>query len=203
MNFDQLKSAADDAMYDLVSSVGFSRITAGVWSRRRGDELNVIHFQKQSSQDLFCVNLGVHFIFLPKNGAEGTFVTDTLELTDCEIRLRLTDHPTTKDQWWLFSEENAVLVADLMRHRGMGIFDSYRLDGELAAISATSIERGDSVLLDSITKVRGCLLLARLHERLGNRGKCIELATIGIKLAGMAVGPKKALKDILQRVQAA
>jgi hypothetical protein len=39
-----------------------------------------------------------------------------------------------------------------------------------------------------------------MHERFGNREKCVETAAIGIKLAGMAVGPKKALKDILKRI---
>ena len=59
---------------------------------------------------------------------------------------------------------------------------------------------GNIDILSSLTKVRACLLLSRMHEKLGNREKCIEFANLGIKLAGMAVGPKKALKDILSRL---
>ena len=66
-------------------------------------------------------------------------------------------------------------------------------------MEARNIEAGNLGMLSSLTTVKACLFLARLHERLGNRSKCIEAATIGLKLAGMAVGPKKALKDILKR----
>jgi len=44
-----------------------------------------------------------------------------------------------------------------------------------------------------------CLLLACIHEHLGNREKCMEAATVGLKHVGMKVGAKKALKDILKR----
>jgi len=90
-----------------------------------------------------------------------------------------------------------------MRRRAFPTFDLYRLDGPIAAIDGKSIESRNPGLLASITKVRACLLLllACMHERLGNRDKCVEAATIGVKLAGMAVGPKKALKDILNRLR--
>jgi len=74
-------------------------------------------------------------------------------------------------------------------------------EAELASMEAKDIEEGNLGLLASMTKVRACLLLARIQEQLGNRDKCIEFATLGVKLAGMAVGPKKALKGILRRCE--
>ena len=90
-------------------------------------------------------------------------------------------------------------VAALLPDRATAVFQRYRLDGPLATLDATRVERGTTGLLDSLTRVRACLLLARMHERLGNLDKCVEAASAGLGLAGMAVGPKKALKDILAR----
>jgi hypothetical protein len=199
MNYEELQKSADAAMYEALTSAGFRRVAPGTWNRHRGDEINVLQLQKQSAAESFCVNLGVHFAFLPKAGVEAPLVGDEVELPDCEFKLRLAEQAAEKDQWWPITAASAQFIAGLVLSRGLSVFESYRVDGELAAMSAASIENGSPGLLAPITKIRGCLLLARLHERLGNRDKCIEAATVGVKLAGMAVGPKKALKDILKR----
>ena len=199
MNFTELQQAADAAMNQTLTGAGFRRTAPGIWTRRRGHDLNVVQFQKQSAAETFCVNLGVHYGFLPQAGTEAPLEGDKLKLPDCELKLRLTDQPSDKDQWWPISEASAAKVAELMIGLGLRVFEAYRADGELSTMDAKSIESGNPGLLASMTKVRACLLLARLHEQLGNREKCVEAATIGVKLAGMAVGPKKALKDILKR----
>ena len=201
MNFEELQQAADAAMSEALSSAGFRRTAAGTWSRRRGDELNVIQFQEHSTEKIFCVNLGIHYTFLPKAGTEASLNGDQIKPPDCELKLRLTEQPTVKDQWWPIAESTVDEVSELVCSRGLLIFDSYRLAGPIAAMDGKSIEMGNPGLLGSITKVRACLLIARLHEYLGNLDKAVEAATIGVKLAGMAVGPKKALKDILKRLE--
>lgn len=199
MTFNELQQAADAAMNETLTSVGFRRTAPGTWNRRRGYELNVVQLQKQSAAETFCVNLGVHYGFLPKAGTEAPLQSDQIELPDCELKLRLTERPVDRDQWWPISETSIAQVADLVMSRGLSVFDAYRVDGELSTMTGKSIESGNPGLLAPITKVRACLLLARLNEHLGNKEKCIEAASIGVKLAGMAVGPKKALKDILRR----
>ena len=146
------------------------------------------------------MNLGIHYTFLPKAGTEAPLGGDVIEFFDCEVKLRLTAQSAEKDQWWPLAFESLNEIANLMRNRGLPIFDSYRLDGPIAEMEARDIEDGNPGLLSSLTKVRACLLLARMHERLGNHNKCMEFVKTGIKLAGMAVGPKKALKDILKRL---
>jgi hypothetical protein len=200
MNFVELQHAADAAMSETLIGAGFRSTAAGTWNRRQDDELNVIQLQEHSVKKSFCVNLGIHYTFLPKAGTEAPLDGDQIEVPDCELKLRLTDQATVKDQWWPIAASSVDQVADLVCSRGLPIFDSYRLDGPIAGMDGKSIESGNPSLLASITKVRACLLLARMHERLGNRDKSIDAATIGVKLAGMAVGPKKALKDILKRL---
>jgi hypothetical protein len=201
MNFEKLQQAADAAISKTLTSVGFRRTAIGLWVRRRGDELNIIQLQKHSTEESFCVNLGVHYAFLPKVGTEASLDDDHIELPDCELKLRLTNQATIKDQWWPIVSSSVDQVADLVCSRGLPTFDSYRLDGPIAAMDGRSIESGNLGLLASITKVRACLLLARMHESLGNRDKCAETASIGLKFAGIAVGPKKALRDILKRAK--
>src|SRR5688572_998748 len=199
MNFTDFLISADAALERRLGNAGFERLAAGLWNRRNGDDLNVVWLQKHSVESSFCVNLGVHYAFLPKAGTEVPLIGDCIEQPDCEIKLRLTSNPTAKDQWWPITQEAANEMAELMITRGLVIFDSYRLGGPIAAMEGKDIEADNMGILSGLTKVRACLLLARVHERLGNRNKCIDAATIGIKLAGMAVGPKRALKDILKR----
>ncbi|MCI0719498.1 MAG: DUF4304 domain-containing protein [Acidobacteria bacterium] len=198
MNFSDFLTEADTILQQPMNGAGFRRVGAGNWNRRSGDDLNVVWLQKNSSAESFCVNLGVHYTFLSKAGTEAP-LDEVIELPDCEIKLRLTAQAAVKDQWWPFNSESVREVVDLMKSRGLAIFDSYRLAGPIAEMEAKDIEAGNSGLLSSLTKVRACLLLARMHELLGNREKCIEAATAGVRLAGMAVGPKKALKEILKR----
>ncbi|WP_166654425.1 hypothetical protein [Tahibacter aquaticus] len=45
MGFDDLKRVEDAAMSEALTIAGFRRIAAGIWNRRKGDELNVIQLQ--------------------------------------------------------------------------------------------------------------------------------------------------------------
>jgi hypothetical protein len=198
MNFSDFLTEADAILQQPMNSAGFCRVRAGIWNRRSGDDLNVVWLQKNSLAESFCENLGVHYTYLPNAGTESP-LGEMIELPDCEVKLRLTAQASVKDQWWPLNSESVREVVELMKSRGLAIFDSYLLAGPIAGMEAKDVEGGNLGLLSSLTKVRACLLLARMYEHLGNRDKCIEAATIGIRLAGMAVGPKKALKEILKR----
>lgn len=199
MNFADFLAAADASLRQPLGNAGFHRVSPGTWNLRKGDDLNVIWLQEHSLQSSFCMNLGIHYAFLPKSGTETPLAGDYVEQADCEIKLRLTSDPSAKDQWWPIALEAADEVARLMTHKGLAIFDSYRLAGPISTMEARDIEADNLGMLSSLTRVRACLLLARIYERLGNRAKCVDAAALGIKLAGIAVGPKKALKDILKR----
>jgi hypothetical protein len=201
MNYTDFLTLVDAALQQSLSSFGFRRSSAGTWNRRNGEELNVNWFQKHSTDPSFCVNLGVHYTFLPKAGTEAPITGDSIEQPDCEIKLRLTETPAAKDQWWPISEQSINGICGLIESRGIAVFDSYRLSGPIVTMEGKDIEAGNLGLLSAMTKVRACLLLARLHEHLGNRDKCVDAATCGIKVAGMAVGPKRILRDILNRCE--
>ena len=112
MKYAELKKAADAAISEPLTIAGFRRTSPGTWHRRRGDELNVVQFQKQSAAELFCVNLGVHYRFLPKAGSEAPLEGGEIELPDCELKLRLTEDAGNRDQWWPVSAASVKPVAD-------------------------------------------------------------------------------------------
>ena len=198
MDFAELRKATDAAMTDVLIEAGFRRRKAGTWNRCSGEKLNVIQFQKRSAEQLFCVNLGVHYAFLPIAGAETPVDRKKIAIADCELRFRLTDQATAYDQWWPIAPSSVAPVAELVRNRALPLFASYRLDGAITTIGGPDVENEKADLLASMTKSRACLLLARVHQHLGNREKCVEVAEIGLKLVGpMASGPRKAFKDIL------
>ena len=113
--------------------------------------------------------------------------------------LRLTSNPADKDQWWTFTDSAVKEVSCLLMERVYNLFDQFRLEGLADEFSPSDVEAGNLGVLNALTKVNACLLLARVHDRLGNTANCIQFATNGLNVAGMAVGPKKALKELLKR----
>lgn len=201
MNDTDFFNEADQVLSTSAGSAGFRRTSKGKWNRRKGDELQAIWIQKHSKEPSFCVNLGVHYSFLEKTGSTELPHGDEIDQTECRIMFRLTDDPSKRDQWWPLNELGIREASDLLEMRGFALLDSYGLSGPISSIDVTEIESGAPSLLSGFTKVGACLLLANIHEYLGDREKCVEAATCGLKHVGMKVGAKKALKDILKRCQ--
>ncbi len=199
MNFTDFLNLADAGLEKVLGRPGFRRTSAGKWNRRNRDELHAVWLQKSSTGPSFCVNLGVHYSFLEKTGSSDLPTGDEIDQTECRIMFRLTGDPAAKDQWWPTSAESVGEVCDLIDRRGLALLDSYSLSGPIAAIECKDIDAGNLGILTGFTKVGACLLLASIHEHLGDRDKCVEAATCGMKHVGMKVGVKKAFKDILRR----
>jgi len=202
MNFKELQEIADDAFSDFLAIYGFRRVAPGAWNRQEGAELNVIQLQKHSDGTSFCVNLGVHYTFLPLSGTGAwPIADDRLDAHDCELKFRLTSQPANNDQWWPLAVSSVGEVLSLIQNRALPLFNSYRLNGPIASMSGASIESGGTDLLATLTNGGACLLIARMHEYFGNAQKAIETANVGLKLAGrMASGLRKALKDVVSRL---
>lgn len=198
MNALEFLSCADALLQTILGDVGFQRVEAGEWNRRRGEEIHVVWIQKHSTEASVCVNLGVHFSFLPKVGSESCPLNEGVKLPDCEIKVRLTEDSNARDQWWPISNDSVQRIAALIGSRGLVVLDAYQLGGGIESISVRDVEAGRLGPLLGMTRVRACLFLARLHQHLGNRVTCIEIAEFGIKIAGVAVGPKVALRQILR-----
>ena len=164
-------------------------------------EINVISVQKHSSDSIVSLNFGVHYDFIPKSGSAELPSKSEMELPDCEFKVRITPDPSQNDYWWPISPDSVDQIAALIEKRAESFFDRYSINGKVSKIVIDDLNENMPDIFTSTTKVRACLILARIQETLGNTASATAFAEYGIKLAGMAVGPKKILKDILIRIQ--
>jgi hypothetical protein len=176
----------------------FSEHAPCEWIRTRGEQIDVFQVQVLSDGDKICVNLGVHFKFLPRAGVEKAVDIDSFTILDCELKRRLTTDVSSNDQWWPMVPDSAHEIADALAVDGLKKFDEINLH-ELEKISISDVESGRPTVLSQLTKVRALLLLARLFQWQGIDLLSFEAAEAGLRVAGMAVGPKKALRTILER----
>lgn len=182
--------------------LGFEKVADGLFVRfNNSHEINVVCIQKHSSEAIVCVNCGVHYDFLPKVGTTELVSNKQIELPSCEVKFRLTPDSSKKDYWWPITFESINEIADLIIEHSEKIFKRYAIDGNISSIVPEDLNDNIPYIFSSLPKVRICLILARMHEVCGNFQKAASFAKYGIKAAGMAVGPKKMLKEVLKRVE--
>lgn len=201
MKFLEFASSLNQKVTEPLRARGFKKLTNRSFVRFKcGHEINVIALQKHSVKPSVCLNLGVHYDFLPKAGSVALAHDGWFELPDCEIQVRLTPDPSTKDYWWPATAESIDEMAGLIDERVEDFFGRYDINGDIFSISPDELREGMPEIVAMLTKVRACLVLARIRELSGDVETAANFARLGIEVAGMAVGPKVALKEILQRV---
>ena len=60
--------------------------------------MGCIEFQLRSDREAFCVNLGVHFDFIPESGKREPPDPETVRPVQCELRTRL--ERNGEEVWW-------------------------------------------------------------------------------------------------------
>jgi len=202
MKFNDFAAALSERIAAPLEALGFKRRSDDLFVRfNKTHEINVISIQKHSSELRVCLNFGVHYDFMPKIGSTELHSEGAIELPDCEVKVRITPDPSQKDHWWPMISDSVDEIAALIESRAEGFFDRYAINGDLSSIVVDDLNDGSPDVFASLTKVRVCLILARIQETLGNAEAAVEFAKCGIEAAGMAVGPKKMLKDVLKRVE--
>jgi len=201
MNFSAFVSSLAYRLTASLEKAGFRKYADDLFVRfNDSHEISVISIQKHSADSKVSVNFGVHYDFLPKVGTSELPSNGEIELPDCEVKVRLTPDPSKNDHWWPLDSEAVNEVAWLIEHRVNEFFDRYNLDGYICSIVPENLEENIPDIIAMLTKVRASLMLARIHLARGDMTKAANFAQFGIKEAGMAVGPKKLLKDILKQI---
>lgn len=172
------------------------------WSRLRDPVVNCIQIQPRSDHIACCVNLGVHLTFLPVAGGSSRSEWPNISQPDCEIKHRLAWEGES-EHWWMYEDaEDAVsdLVACCQKH-GKAFFDQFGQFPRPFVDIAPEDVGNESVakLFPVMTKVRKVLLLARVHDYLGNAEQAVQFSQIGKETAGPAVGPKAAFRELLRK----
>lgn len=176
---------------------GFCNASEGCFVRfGQGQEIHVISIQEHSVDPKVCVNLGVHYTFLNKVGTSDVPRDNQIEFVECEVRARLTPASLdAADYWWPISTEGVDDVLAVIQSESESFFDIYRVE-KLALLEPSDLEVQMPPNLRMLTKVRASLMLAKMQEVMGNTERAKGFVEFGINNAGLASGPKKALKEL-------
>jgi hypothetical protein len=110
----------------VVCAQGFEP-SGSVFRRARGDRIDIVSLQSSRGRRQCCVNLGVHYAFLPPAGRPaGVQALDGhFSHHDCTFRARLHE-PGESDHWWSYGTDDATAEAS-----AAGLVDTYRRCAEL------------------------------------------------------------------------
>lgn len=186
----------------LLRADGF-RGSGNTFRRINGERIRIVNIQRSQAGGKCCVNLAVHFAFLPSDG--GRPVTDPKKLKEYECTFRGRLHDGSKsDHWWPYGASEAEAEAsvswliDMYKRRADLFFRRFEpFPDVFERITPAQIDAGDfSKMPFDLTTIRAALTMARIMKHLGHPDKCREFSTVGLKHLGRAVGLKAELETL-------
>jgi len=180
------------------SGQNFRRVT--------GEVIHAINIQNYKYGGSCCINLGLHFTFLPACWNSNSILeAQKIKEIDCEFRSRLTPKGEN-DYWWKFegnepfgsTSESIKHLCETYQQIGCGFFEEFNsVESLTSAIEISLLKQADYIdVAGGIVPVRGALTMARIYQHLGNRELQQEYATTGLEILGNA----KSLKMELERL---
>jgi len=171
--------------------------------RARSDRIDVVNVQGSRSGGRCCVNLAMHFPFLPSAGGGLILNPKTLKEYDCAFRKRLHEL-NESDHWWAYGTSDSEAKAsvakliDTYERRSAVFFERFEpFPDVFERITPAEIDAGDlSNMPGHFTQVLAALTMARILNHLGQAEKCREFAGIGLRRLGRAVGLKAELERL-------
>lgn len=165
--------------------------------RVQGEAIHVVNIQGSSCGGKCCVNVGLHFSFLPKAGGGLLGAPESLKEYECNFRNRVRETHEL-DHWWRYGEtekEAEASVASLIElygKYGALFFKKFEPYPEVfEKITPAEMDAGDlSKLPIQMNLVNAALTLARIMNQLKRVDLRRQFAEIGLRNLGKAVGLK-------------
>lgn len=179
--------------------------SGSTFRRILAERIDVVNVQGSRYGGRCCVNVAVHFPFLPSASGIPVGEPKKLKEYDCAFRSRLHD-ANEPDHWWTYgtngSETKASVTSlvDIYRRRSARFFAKFEPFPQVfEQITPSEMDGGNlsNMPPGSLTRVLAALTMARIMNHLGCQEKCREFAEIGIRHLGGAVG----LRTELERLQ--
>lgn len=173
------------------------------WMRLRDPVINWLDVQARMAGGSCCVNLGVHMTFVPRSGcSEGNTVATEIGHADCTIHHRLSWEGGC-DHWWPY-DAGEVAAADLVacyEECGRPVFERYSsFPHPFVDITPDTFDDAALDELLPLSDTGKMLLLARVHDYLGNAPFAIRFSEMGLTVTPkFASGARYALKNILRK----
>lgn len=172
--------------------------------RAKGELIQIINIQGSKWGGECCVNLAVHFLFLPTTIGRPVGDHKKLRHSECEFRSRL-HGPGESDHWWPYGtaetecESSATDLINTYRRWGTTYFEQFEpFPDVFEKITAAEIDAGDfsSLPPSQNTLVRLALTMARIMNHLKRFEKCREFAEVGLRHVGNASGLETELEQL-------
>jgi hypothetical protein len=175
----------------LLLSAGFTRVATTRCARIASSRIDIVEEQQSTSGGKCCINLGLHFPFIPMDYC-GSLLEDptSLRTGHCNFSARLAEQGAC-DRWWELgkSEDEAARAAaeirGLFQHRWLGLFEKFSHGVE----HFESVKIRDDQLLGFDTSPWGrssllppVLFMAFVMRHLGKNDRCREFAELGLRL---------------------
>ena len=176
----------------LVYAQGFEA-SEGVFRRVRGERIDIVSLQGSRSGRRCCVNLGVHYSFLPPSGrAEGsTPEVNRLRLHDCAFRTSLHEDGEP-DHWWSYGSDDftaqasAASFVDTFRRFAHVFFARFEPFPEVFdGITPAHLGTGGLVAVPVChSPAHAALTMARIMKHAGRLDSCRDFAEAGLRHLG-------------------
>lgn len=177
--------------------------SGATFRRIRDDVIHLLNFQGHRYGGKCCVNLGLHYAFMPTTGIGAVPDTKKLREYDCAFRDRLHE-ANESDHWWAYgatdaeSEASVVNLIDMYRRRGDSFFKKFEpFPDVFQMITPAELDAGDlSKLPTEMTQLQASLVVARIMNHLGRNEISRQFAVVGLRHIGRAVGLKPELEHL-------
>lgn len=191
--------------FPLLRSEGF-RGSGTTFRRMNGDRFDIINIQGSRYGGQCCLNLAVHFSFLPSLGGSQSADPKKLKDTDCAFRIRLGE--STEGRWWCYgstdgeTESSVASLIELYKSNGAAFFSRFEPFPEVfEKITPDEIDAGDlSQMPASYTQVFSAITMARIMKHIGKIDRCRAFADVGLRNLGKASGLKTELQTLKDAV---
>lgn len=174
------------------------------YRRVNGEAIYAINIQNNKYGGSCCINIGVHFTFLPVVWDSKKMPdVKSIKEVDCEFRYRLS--PKNKpDYWWPFKGEglfgnpskSVEHLCKTFNDSVVEFLDQYRdLENVTSKFPISSLESGEFVdVLGGVVAVRGALTMARIYQHTGQLDLQKQYAKVGLSILGKANALKAELE---------
>jgi len=172
--------------------------------RVQADRIDVVNVQGSRYGGQCCVNVAVHFPFLPSAGGISVREPKKLKEYECAFRNRLHE-ASESDHWWTYgtndSEAKASIagLVDIYRRRGALFFGKFEPFPQVfEQITPDEMDAGDlsNMPPGNLTQVLAVLTMARIMNHLGHHEKCRGFAEVGLRHLGGATGLRAELERL-------
>jgi hypothetical protein len=189
-----------------VRADGFKGSGRTFW-RVKDERIDILNIQGSKWGGQCCVNLGVHYSFLPSES--GGSVTDPRKFReyDCVFRERLRE-AGEGDHWWssgtsdVEAEASAASLVDTYKRRARLFYEKFEpFPDVFEVVSPARLDAGDlSQMPAGQTDVMAALTMAKIMRHIGRLDRCREFAEVGLRLIDRATGLGIGLEPELMRL---